>query len=607
MRRQTRNRLFTFDLKYLAVCAAAFCLIGCGDGDVSAPAATETSPTVAENAGQNADTAATLTSEQKSDGMDAAIATPDTYSAAAAREILLEGGNAIDAAVAVSFVLTVTLPEAGNIGGGGFMTYVANGEPGFIDYREVAPSAATRDMYLDDNGAFIARRAQVGALASGVPGAVRGLQLAHEAHGNLPWERLLQPAIKLATEGFDTPEKLSLRIKSKAKFYGDQTNFSKYYSVKKGERFIQPELAQTLTRIATAGPDEFYTGETATMIVAQMRKIGGLITLDDLKNYKAVAREPLISSWKGRRIISAPPPSSGGIALMQLLGMKDVLSDAFDGVALNSAKYVHLIAEIEKRVFADRAEYLGDPDFYNVPVEKLTSQDYFKLRAAEVNSEAISKTDDVEPGLNESFQTTHFSLMDFDGNAVAVTTTLNASFGSGVVVEGAGFLLNNEMDDFSAKPGTPNLYGVVGGAANAIAPNKRMLSSMTPTIVTEDDKIAMVVGTPGGPTIFTSVFQAIVNHFDYGLPAAQAVANGRFHHQLLPKDSILFEDRIDNADSVAEDLEQMGYALRRAKGYGDVHAITIRNGKVEAAHDPRGRGASLVIDSSEKPTRPSSR
>ncbi|MEO1013604.1 MAG: gamma-glutamyltransferase [Pseudomonadota bacterium] len=561
----------------LAALAASALLAACG-GEPAAPPAPET-------------VEISLPSVPK-----AAVAMPDIHSARIAREVLEEGGNAVDAAVAASFALAVTLPEAGNIGGGGFMNLFVNGETDFVDYRETAPARAERDMYLDEAGEFVARRAQVGPLAAGTPGAVRGLAAAHEKYGSLPWRRLVEPAVALARDGFEIHEKLARSIARKGRFYGEETNFSAYFSGEAGDVLKQPELAETLQRIADLGPEEFYTGKTAEITAAYMEKVGGLITMEDLAAYQAVWREPISFEWNDRTVVSAPPPSSGGIALAQLLLMKEALSDKFEGIERNSSQYVHLVAEMEKRVFADRAEYLGDPDFYDVPTERLTDPAYIARRAAEVNADVISETDDVKPGLPESFQTTHFSIVDGDGNAASVTTTLNASFGSGVVVEGAGYLLNNEMDDFSAKPGAPNLYGVVGADANAIAPGKRMLSSMTPSLVLEDGEVAMVVGTPGGPTIFTSVFQAIVNRFDYGLPVEEAVAAGRFHHQLLPRDSILFESRIRDADAVAADLEAKGYSLRRAKNYGDVHAITIDDGVVEAAHDPRNRGASFVFE-----------
>ncbi len=580
--RDTKEHRSSFAARVAGPIASFAFLAACGGETPEALAAAEVAPTAAAV-------------EERL----AAVAMPDVHSAEVARAVLQEGGNAVDAAVAASFVLAVTLPEAGNIGGGGFMTLFVDGETDFVDYRETAPARADRDMYLDEAGEFVSRRAQVGPLAAGTPGAVRGLAAAHEKYGSLPWRRLVEPAVALARDGFEIPDKLARSIARKAGFYGDETNFSAYFSGEAGDVLKQPELAETLQRIANLGPEEFYTGETAEITAAYMEKVGGLIAMTDLAAYQAVWREPIAFEWSGRTVVSAPPPSSGGIALAQLLLMKEALADKFEGVDRNDARYIHLIAEMEKRVFADRAEYLGDPDFYNVPTDRLIDPAYIETRAAEVNPDAISETDGVEPGLQESFQTTHFSIVDADGNAASVTTTLNASFGSGVVVEGAGYLLNNEMDDFSAKPGAPNLYGVVGADANAIAPGKRMLSSMTPSLVLEDGDVAMVVGTPGGPTIFTSVFQAIVNRFDHGLPVKEAVAAGRFHHQLLPKDSLLFESRIRNADAVAAELEAKGYKLRRASGYGDVHAITVDDGVVEAAHDPRNRGASFVFGVSD--------
>ena len=559
----------------IAMGAAALLLAACGGEQAAAP---EQDDIVAA-------------SEPAAPPRIGAVAMPDIHSAEAARAVLQEGGNAVDAAVAASFVLAVTLPEAGNIGGGGFMTLYMDGETDFIDYRETAPGTADRDMYLDENGEFVARLSQVGPLAAGVPGSVRGLADAHAKYGVLPWDRLLAPAITLARDGFETPEKLAAAIARKAGFYGDETNFSDYFNVAAGELLVQPELAATLERIATLGPEEFYTGETARITAEYMASAGGLITMDDLAAYQSIWRAPLEFGWGDRTIVSAPPPSSGGIALAQLLLMKQELAGAFEGVAHNSPQYIHLVAEMEKRVFADRAEYLGDPDYVDVPTAALTAPGYIARRAAEVNVTEISVTEDVKPGLAESFQTTHFSVLDGDGNAASVTTTLNASFGAGVVVEGAGYLLNNEMDDFSAKPGAPNLYGVIGAEANAIAPGKRMLSSMTPSLVLEGDDVAMVVGTPGGPTIFTSVFQAIVNHLDYDMPVDEAVSAGRFHHQLLPKNSILFERRIDDSENVAAALTEKGYVLRQTNQYGDVHAISAGDDGVAAAHDPRNRGA----------------
>lgn len=533
----------------------------------------------------------------------AAAAMPDRYSAAAVRAILRAGGNAVDAAVAASFVLAVTYPEAGNIGGGGFMTLYMDGAPQFLDYRETAPAAASRDMYLDEDGKFRPGLSQIGALASGVPGSVAGLAAAHDRYGSLAWRDLVAPAIALARDGFVVPDQLAKRIASKADEFKDAVNFSEFFKAKAGARLVQPALADTLERIANDGTAGFYRGRTASLITATMQAFGGLITTEDLAGYRAKWRTPLVGRWYDLTIVSAPPPSSGGVALLQLLGMKRILADRFEGLAHNSAGYVHLIAEMEKRVFADRGEYLGDPDFSDIPVSDLIAPAYLRARAEEVKPDAISATDTVKAGLAESRQTTHFSIVDFDGNAASVTTTLNGSFGSGVVVEGAGFLLNNEMDDFSAKPGAPNMYGVIGGEANAIAPGKRMLSSMTPTLVLRGDRVAMALGTPGGPTIFTTVFQAIINHTQFDMNARQTVTAGRFHHQLFPENVILFERRIAGFKEKRVALEMMGYRIFPNGGYGDLGLISIaQDGTTEAAADPRGRGRAIAIEA-QRPSR----
>lgn len=525
----------------------------------------------------------------------AAVAMPDEYSANVAREILATGGNAVDAAIAASFSLAVTLPEAGNIGGGGFMTAYVNKKPYFLDYREEAPSKAHRDMYLDKEKNVIKGLSTDGVLASGVPGTVHGMWLAHEKFGTKSWAELLQPAIVLAEEGFYIHPKLKANIDAKLiEFQGRNVNFGQYFGqVKTYQLFKQPELAATLKLIAKQGQTGFYQGKTAELLVKQMQRNGGIVTLDDLANYRAKWRKPLIGEWRNSQVITAPPPSSGGVALMQLLQMKAHLRPAFDGVALNSAQYLHLISEIEKRVYADRGEYLGDPDFVSVPTQKLLAPAYITRRANEVNKKTISKTTSVNPGLPESPHTTHFSIIDGDGNAVSNTYTLNLSFGNGIVVEGAGFLLNNEMDDFSMKPGVPNAFGVIGGKANAIAPKKRMLSSMSPTIVLKNNAVQLVVGSPGGSTIITSVFQAMVNHLEYGLTPFQTVSTARYHHQLFPIDEISYSIPIPTR--LKKDLQKRGY---QTKYYviGDVQMVSNSNGKLDAASDPIGRGQSYVFE-----------
>ncbi|WP_176507679.1 MULTISPECIES: gamma-glutamyltransferase [Pseudomonas] len=525
-----------------------------------------------------------------------AVAAPDQYGAQVAADILKKGGNAVDAAVATAFTLAVTYPEAGNIGGGGFMTLFVDGKPYFLDYREVAPKAASRNMYLDDKGEVIENLSLVGVRAAGVPGTVMGLWEAHQKFGKLPWSELLTPAIGYAKNGFKVAEKQYQYRNDAQGMFKTATNFNDYFgNMKVGELFKQPEMAQTLERIADKGVSEFYQGKTADLLVAQMQADKGLITKDDLKDYKAVWREPMALSWRGNVVYTAPPPSSGGVALAQLLGIKEDRAADFKGVAHNSAQYIHLLSEIEKRVFADRADYLGDPAFTKVPVDQLVAKDYLAKRAAQVNPKAISETDKVKPGL-EPHQTTHFSIVDKQGNAVSNTYTLNLDYGSGVVVKGAGFLLNDEMDDFSAKPGAANAFGVVGGDANAIEPGKRMLSSMSPSLMTRDGKVELVIGTPGGSRIFTSIFQVMNNLYDYGMPLEKAVAAQRVHHQLLPKDTIYYDSYAPLTGSVADELKKMGYVLEdQGWEMGDIQAIRVNGAQLETASDPRGRGVGMIV------------
>ncbi|MBM4234698.1 MAG: gamma-glutamyltransferase [Gammaproteobacteria bacterium] len=529
----------------------------------------------------------------------AAIAAPDRYSAEVAETVLRHGGNAVDAAVATAFVLAVTFPEAGNLGGGGFITLKMGPATAFLDFREVAPQAASRDMYLDGSGRPIPGASLVGHRAAGVPGTVAGLWEAHRKYGTRSWAELLQPAIRLARDGFVPPKSLIDGVADSLPDYAGKTNFSDYFGTLGDRQFKQPELARTLQRIAQRGSAGFYDGRTADLIVAEMRRGNGLITRADLAAYHAIWREPLSVRWRNYTLISAPPPSSGGIALVQLLRMKDMLAKDFAGVSHNSATYVHLIAEVFKRVFADRAEYLGDPDFVRVPVAALTNENYLRKRAAEVQRDAISPLAAVKSGLAESAETTHFSILDAAGNAVALTYTLNGGFGNGVVVEGAGFLLNNEMDDFSTKPGVPNLFGVVGGVANEIHPGKRMLSSMTPTLLLEGNRVRMVLGTPGGSTIFTSVFQTMVNRLDFGMSVTDTVAASRFHHQLLPPTLIVYSRCCALGDERTQrELKALGYDVKQSPWeFGDLQLIDIdADGVVTAAADPRGRGVARVFD-----------
>lgn len=527
----------------------------------------------------------------------AAVAMPDEHSAIVSLAILEQGGNAIDAAIASAFVLAVTYPEAGNLGGGGFMLIHRNDDSDFLDYREVAPGAASRDMFLNEGGDPIDNLSLIGHLASGVPGTVAGLWAAHQRYGSLPWDSLVAPAIALAEDGFVMSQHLADRIDEARDDYAGKTNFETYFgSVAVGEVFCQPQLAETLRRIASDGSDGFYNGPTAAHIINDMREHGGLISGADLEDYRPVWREPLRSEWRGKTILTAPPPSSGGFAVIQLLEMKDYLADDFSGLAHNSPSYVHLIAEMEKRVFADRAEYFGDPDFVDVPIQELLSDEYIVRRAAEVNATQISELNGVEPGL-ESPDTTHFSIIDFDGTAVSNTFTLNTSFGSGVVVEEAGFLLNNEMDDFSIKPNTPNFYGVVGNSANVIKPGKRMLSSMSPTIIVNAGEPEMVIGTPGGSTIFTSVFQGIVNIYDFNMTVAEAASVTRFHHQLLPSDLITYSVSKPLPADVVGVLATLGYrAEPHPWEFGDLQIVFRGADGLTAGSDTRGRGQSRVLD-----------
>lgn len=528
-----------------------------------------------------------------------ALAVADRYAAQSAEAVLKAGGNAVDAAVAVAFSLAVTYPEAGNLGGGGFMTLYVQGKPYFLDYREKAPAAATRDMYLNAKGELVKDASLVGYRAVGVPGTVEGMWAAQRRFGKLDWKKVLAPAIALARDGFVPDEQLIGRRDAALKTFEGRTNFAAYFgAMRAGVPFRQPELAATLERIAADGADGFYRGRTADLFADAMRG-HGLITAQDLASYKAVWREPVQADWQGYRVITAPPPSSGGIGLVQLLKMKADLAERFRDVPLNSPQYVHLVSEIEKRVFADRAQYLGDPDFFTVPVKQLTDDAYLARRAAQVNPDKPSVTRDVKPGLGSSMperaETTHFSVVDKWGNAVLNTYTINGYFGSGVVVPGAGFVLNDEMDDFSAKPGVANMFGVVGSDANAIEPNKRPLSSMTPTILTRDGKVALVIGTPGGSRIFTSIFQVITNLYDFKLPLAEAVAERRFHHQLLPPDTVYSEQYRPIDGALADALQSRGYKIEKQVFNGDIQAIQVQGGVPEPMADPRGRGVTLTV------------
>jgi len=508
-------------------------------------------------------------------------------------EILKKGGNAVDAACAVEFALTVAYPVAGNIGGGGFMVIrLNNGENYALDYREKAPLNGYRDMYLNNDGEVIEGLSTDSHLAVGVPGTVDGILKAHARFGKLDFKDIIQPAIDLAKNGFPVTEKQAKRLNAyKDIFTGtnrEPVAFVKQTKWKQGDILKQPELAKTLELIRDFGRDGFYGGQTADKIVEQMRNNNGLINHQDLENYNSVWREPITGFYRGVKVISMPPPSSGGIALMQLLSMVEPYPLAKWN--WHDAKTIHLMVEAERRVYADRSEFLGDPDFYKVPTKELLNKEYLKQRMANFNPNKATPSENIKHGnpiAKESEETTHYSIADKFGNAVAVTTTLNRGYGSKIVVKDAGFLLNNEMDDFSSKPGFPNSYGLVGGDANAIQPEKRMLSSMTPTILEKDGKLFMVVGSPGGSTIITSVFQTVVNVIDYGMGMQEAVAAPRFHSQWLP--DLLYYEKGGLPDSLKNQLKQMGHKLKERSSIGRVDAILCRpNGFFEGGADHRG-------------------
>lgn len=528
----------------------------------------------------------------------AAIAMPDTPSADVAERILNAGGNAVDAAIAVHFVLAVTEQEAGSLGGGGFMLIWMDGEARFLDYREVAPLAAHRDMYLDEDGEADPNLSRFGHLSVGVPGTVAGLWAAHQEYGSLPWASLVAPAISYARDGYEITEHqagLTVRVLER---HAGKTNFGDYFSgVKIGAVFRQPEMVPVLERIAELGRNGFYAGETADLIVAEMERGDGLITHEDLERYQPTWRDALVGKWRDYTVLSSPPPSSGGFAVLQLLRMKDYLAHEFEGHAFNSPQYMHLFSEIQKRVFADRAEYLGDPDYVDVPIDLLISDEYLRMRAQEVHPLNITSLDSVEPGL-ESMNTTHFSIVDHNGNAVGNTSTLNLTYGSGVVVTGAGFALNDEMDDFSAKPGVPNAYGVVGNTANEIQPGKKPLSSMSPTMLVRDGEVQLVVGSPGGSTIFSSVFHTIVGILDYGMTPREAVGVTRIHHQLLQPDLITFSEGDGPIPpEIRSALSDRGYRLEgHFFNFGDVQVVVRDGDGWAAASDPRSRGDSRVLE-----------
>ncbi|HEY4965572.1 MAG TPA: gamma-glutamyltransferase [Puia sp.] len=505
-------------------------------------------------------------------------------------QVLKSGGNAIDAAIATQLALAVVYPGAGNIGGGGFMVaHLANGKNLTIDFREKAPEASSRNMYLDVKNNVIPGKSEDGHLAAGVPGTIAGI-FTYYPYAKLPFKKLIQPAIDLAENGF------AITAAEAADLNDNQEGFKKYNSVvpvfvkaspwKAGDILVQKDLAKTLRRIRDEGANGFYRGETARLIVEEMKRGKGLISFTDLKNYAAKERPPVIFSYKkDYTLITMPLPSSGGILLPQMMGM--VENRDLHALGFETVSSVHLMAEVERLAYADRAKYLGDVDFYKVPVKTLTSDAYLKTRMQKFNPDSAGNSEQIQAGtIHESEETTHFDTYDQEGNCVAITTTLNGGYGSRTVVAGAGFLLNNEMDDFSIKPGVPNMYGAVGGEANAIAPGKRMLSSMTPTIVLYKQKPYLIVGTPGGTTITTSVFQTLVDIIDFGMSVSDAVNKPKFHHQWLP--DILYIEKGFPVD-VAAQLQRMGYTVKEREAIGRTEVIRISpSGELEAVADWRG-------------------
>lgn len=534
-------------------------------------------------------------------GKKGMVVSADEFASRVGIEVLKRGGNAVDAAVAVGFTLAVTFPQAGNIGGGGFMVIrMADGRTTTIDFREKAPLAAHRDMYLDEQGNFQPQKSEVGHLSVGVPGSVAGLLYALEKYGTRKREQVIQPAIDFAERGFPISYRFAEALKA------DLKNLSLYPATRKiftrngqpyeeGDLLVQKDLAETLKRIKKSGRDGFYRGRTADLIVREMKRGGGLMTHEDLQAYQPVERPPVRGTYRGYEIISMGPPSSGGIALIQLLNLLEPFDLRAMGFA--SSKTVSLMAEAMKLVYADRAEYLGDSDFYPVPVQKLISKEYAAERRKLLDTTHAVPSSQVSHGvisLREGTETTHYCVIDRWGNAVSVTTTINSWFGSMVVVEGAGFLLNNEMDDFSAKPGVPNQYGLLGGEANSIQPGKRMLSAMTPTIVLKDGHPFLITGTPGGSTIITTVLQVIINIVDHGMRLQEAIDAPRIHHQWYP-DTLLYE-KFGLANDVIENLRARGYHLKMREGYqGRAEGILIdrQRGLYLGATDPRGYGAAV--------------
>ncbi len=528
-------------------------------------------------------------SVKKANYQKAAVSSAHPLASQVGAMIMKQGGNAFDAAIATQLALAVVYPAAGNLGGGGFLlARKKDGELIGLDYREAAPAAANRDMYLDEHGNAKISLSQNGHLASGIPGTVAGL-FATLPYAKLPFSKLIQPAIDLAEKGFAISEREAVSLngtrESLIKYNTRPTAFVKTEKWKAGDTLFQKELAGTLKRIQKNGAQGFYGGETARLIVEEMQRGKGIISYEDLKDYTAKLREPIQFDYRGHRIISFSPPSSGGILIAQMLKMMEKFPVGSFG--FQTQKTVQLMIEVERRAYADRAEHLGDPDFWKVPVDSLISDHYLAKRMQDYHPEKAGNSSQTKAGLiQQSEETTHLSVIDALGNLVAVTTTLNGGYGSRTVVGGAGFLLNNEMDDFSVKPGVPNMYGALGGEANAIVPGKRMLSSMTPTLVLKNKKPYLTIGTPGGTTIPTSVFQALVNLIDFKMDLDNAINKPKFHHQWLPDEVTIEKDFLPET---RKQLEAMGYKIKERSPIGRTEGIRIlTNGKREAVADKRG-------------------
>ncbi len=537
-----------------------------------------------------------LPNDMVASGRKGVVVSCEPHATAVGLQVLRDGGNAVDAAVAVALTLAVTHPQAGNLGGGGFLVVrTADGRSSTIDFRERAPASATEGMYLREDGSLDDDKVRFGASSAGVPGSPAGLALALQRFGKKSLRDLAAPAIALARHGFPVDQFLAAALLAERKglerFATTRSIFFRDGKpLAQGDLLVQPDLAATLERFAEHGPSGFYQGITSERLAAHMHKHGGFVTLQDLADYRAVERKPLVGTYRGHEVISMPPPSSGGVALLQMLN----LLEPYDlrSLGYGSSRYLHLLTEVMRRAYADRSKWLGDPDHYPVPVDGLVSKAYSEALRQGLRTDARSEVaPGIPPGAKESDDTTHFSVIDAEGNAVACTTTINATFGSGDVVEGCGFLLNDEMDDFAARQGTPNMFGLVGGKANAIAPGKRMLSSMTPTIVVRDGKVCLVLGAPGGGRIITGVLQTMLNVVDHQMSLESAVRAPRIHHQWTP--DVLAWEELAVPNDVREALARMGHSFEpRPRGIGRVQSIAVLpDGERVGVCDPRSGGS----------------